>query len=159
MTFDDKSIARDLGIRVRELLAAHDPAQTAPRNFSGPGSTTISRLFRTHQRPLAVLSGKSVRSFLPSAFREAVDPEPRSNQYRTRCGADIGAARPSGANRRVSVLWRISRGQPGTRPMVIIVRCSPSARGSHEWRVPRPASTSPSPTPGARRSSPVGPNT
>jgi hypothetical protein len=33
MTFDDKSIARDLGIRVRELLAAHDPAQTAPREF------------------------------------------------------------------------------------------------------------------------------
>jgi hypothetical protein len=33
MTFDEQGIARNLGIRLRELLAAHDPARTAPQEF------------------------------------------------------------------------------------------------------------------------------
>jgi alkylation response protein AidB-like acyl-CoA dehydrogenase len=35
MTFDEQAIARDLDIRVRQLLATHDPAQTDPREFLG----------------------------------------------------------------------------------------------------------------------------
>ena len=33
MTFDEHAIARDLDTRVRQLLAAHDPAHTEPRKF------------------------------------------------------------------------------------------------------------------------------
>src|SRR5262249_45296819 len=33
MTFDEQAIARELDTRVRELLAAHDPVHTPPREF------------------------------------------------------------------------------------------------------------------------------
>ena len=35
MTFDEQTIARDLDARVRELLAGHDPENTAPQEFLG----------------------------------------------------------------------------------------------------------------------------